>query len=324
MYQLTSFFLLPQVNRLTRELSILRAAHNASVVSNASSTSASASGAEPGSWTDTFHSGLGSSHYQPVRHHRTLSSTSSRSVTGNIGSVSTSSLAGISSPAPVRSATQPPLATGGIPLSRQSSSASRRSRAASPAPGSLPSSGSYIHHASDPSSYFASRAPLRSQSGGASVAATPASAVTTNTTVSTATTTNTTTTSELSPSILPATSRFEETVLRRAELEEIKRENEALRRRVRELERMVKDALALRDGPGSGQGQGQGQGRGREQGAPSEPQASEGQGRRSRTVSGTSIAASVIGVGVPDEEVKVGESAASAAALRRAGGMGSK
>jgi hypothetical protein len=35
------------VNRLTRELSLVRAAHNASVVSNASSTSAGGGGAEP-------------------------------------------------------------------------------------------------------------------------------------------------------------------------------------------------------------------------------------------------------------------------------------
>ncbi|KAJ4287408.1 hypothetical protein N0V88_007679 [Collariella sp. IMI 366227] len=88
------------VNRLTRELSILRAAQNASVVSNTSSTSASASGTEPGPWTDS--ASLGTSHYQPVRHHRTSSSASARSLTVNAGSVSAASIAGggISSPSP--------------------------------------------------------------------------------------------------------------------------------------------------------------------------------------------------------------------------------
>ncbi len=42
--------------------------------------------------------------------------------------------------------------------------------------------------------------------------------------------------SELSD-ILPATSCYEETALRRAELEEVKRENEGLRCRIYELER---------------------------------------------------------------------------------------
>ncbi|AEO64371.1 uncharacterized protein THITE_2110472 [Thermothielavioides terrestris NRRL 8126] len=240
------------VNRLTRELSILRAAQNASVVSNASSASASTSAAEPAAWADASHSSLGTSHYQPVRHHRTSSSASARSFTANAGSVSTASLAGISSPVPVRPAAQPAMAIpigGGTALSRQNSSASRRSRAGSPSPASHSLSGSYTqqhhhhhHHnrmggepSSLPSGYFTARPPapappVRSHSG-SNTATTPAS---------------TAAPSELSPGILPATSRFEETALRRAELEEIKRENEALRRRVRELERLVQDAAAAK------------------------------------------------------------------------------
>lgn len=301
----------PQVNRLTRELSVLRAAQNASVVSNASSTSASASGTEPGQWGDTAsHSGLGTSHYQPVRHNRTPSSASARSFTANVGSVSTTSLAGLSSPAPLRPTAQQPQPqpitnSGSVSLSRQNSAASRRSRTGSPSPAPHSLSGSYTnhhhhhhHHHPDPShlpGYFNT---VRSQSGtvtaNTSAAATP---------VSTTTTTSTTTASELSPGILPATSRYEETALRRAELDDAKRENEMLRRRVRELERLVRDAAAAKGGgaaaaagaavagPGTVDGEGDG-----------------GGGGRSRAVSNVTER----GVGVPEEEVRVGESAASA------------
>ncbi|KAH6842757.1 hypothetical protein B0I37DRAFT_382747 [Chaetomium sp. MPI-CAGE-AT-0009] len=300
------------VNRLTRELSILRAAQNASVVSNASSTSASASGTEPGQWGDIPQPSLGTSHYQPVRHQRTSSSASARSLTANAGSVSTASLAGISSPVPVRPVAQTPIAIGGIALSRQNSSASHRSRTGSPSPAAHRSSStSYPYqHApgSEPGSlpgYFTSRMPMRSQSG---TTTTPASTAATPTTTAT-------TASELSPGILPATSRYEETAQRRAELEEYKRENEALRRRVRELERLVRDAAALKED--------------REGASPLQSQQSQSQSQsqsqqqqqaaRQRAVSTASAAGSAVGVGVPDEEVGVGESAASGGAGRGRG-----
>ncbi|KAK4145558.1 uncharacterized protein C8A04DRAFT_10520 [Dichotomopilus funicola] len=319
------------VNRLTRELSVLRAAQNASVVSNASSTSASASGTEPAPWSDgvSQHPSLGSSHYQPVRHQRTSSSASSRSLVANAGSVSAASVIGISSPAPVRPTAQPPIpimGTGGVPLSRQNSSASRRSRTGSPSPAPHSLSGSYTHHhhhhpAGEPGSlpgYFASRnptsvpIPIRSQSG-ASVA---------------------TTTSELSPGIMQATSRFEETALRRAELEEYKRENEALRRRVQELEKLVRDAAAKKDEGGNApqqQQQSQQQQPQRQpetEQSPPLPQPTQQQAQhplvtRPRAASGASVSVrSVVGVGVPEEEVVVGESAASAAAGRGEGASG--
>ncbi|EAQ84863.1 hypothetical protein CHGG_08877 [Chaetomium globosum CBS 148.51] len=296
------------VNRLTRELSILRAAQNASVVSNASSTSASASGTEPGQWGDMSQPSLGTSHYQPVRHQRTSSSASARSLTANAGSVSTTSLAGISSPVPVRPTAQTPIAIGGIALSRQNSSASRRSRTGSPSPAAHRSSSSshpYHHHHATPGSepgslpgYFTSRMPMpmRSQSG-TGTGTTPTSAAITPIT--------TTTASELSPGILPATSRYEETALRRAELDEYKRENEALRRRVRELERLVRDAAALKEQSQQSQ----------PQQAQSLPQQQQ-QVARQRAVSTASAAGSAVGVGVPEEEVGVGESAASGGAGR--------
>lgn len=294
-----------QVNRLSRELSILRAAQNASVVSNASSTSASASGTESGHLGDTSQPSLGTSHYQPVRHHRTSSSASARSLTANAGSVSTTSLAGISSPAPIRPTAQPPIAIGGISLSRQNSSASHRSRTGSPSPAPRSISGSYgalHHHGSEPG-YFTARMPppMRSQSGTTSTSAmaTPGSIATT--------TGSTPTTSELSPGLLPGTSRYEETALRRAELDEVKRENEALRRRVRELERLVRDAAVLKEGRAPRGGGGE----------------QQQQQQRPRAVSTTlSSSGSVVGVGVPEEELGVGESAASAAVARGRGRPG--
>ncbi|AEO59100.1 hypothetical protein MYCTH_2307076 [Thermothelomyces thermophilus ATCC 42464] len=300
------------VNRLTRELSILRAAHNASVASNASSTSASASGTEPGPWGgDMAQPGLGTNHYQPIRHQRTSSSASARSLAANAGSVSAASLAGISSPAPVRPAAQPPIAIGGVSLSRQNSSASRRSRTGSPSPAPPSLSGSYPHHGHEPGSlpgYFNARVPTRSTQSGASTSSalpTPASAT------ATTTTTAATTGGELSPGILPATSRYEETALRRAELEEYKRENEALRRRVRELERLLREAMLLKEAGGVPQ---QGQ---QQQQQPQQEQEQEQQHdqetTRQRAVSAASATRSAVGVGVPDEEVRVGESAASSA-----------
>lgn len=118
-----------------------------------------------------------------------------------------------------------------------------------------------------------------------------------------------------SPGLLPATARYEETAFYRSELEVAKKENDALRRRVRELERMVRDRRASDAGSTrtrsesvsttasasvarAGQGVG-GIAGPREGGRPTE---------RDR---GVSITGSV-GVGVPEDEVKVGESAASA------------
>ena len=92
-----------QVNRLTRELSILRAAQNASVVSNTSSTSAGASASgEPPLVGDsqTLLSGSGFSIPSSAgrQHHRTYSNTSTRSATAHAGSASTTSVMGITPP----------------------------------------------------------------------------------------------------------------------------------------------------------------------------------------------------------------------------------
>jgi hypothetical protein len=289
-----------QVNRLTRELSFLRSTQNASVASNTSSTSASASGADG------------------RRHNRTASNTSTRSFTAIPGSVSTSSLAApISSPAPVRPTTNP--VGGGISMSRQSSSTSRRSRAGSPAPGHLSSTPASLtqSHLNDPSiqSYFAHR--IGPSSSNITMAGTsgPTSAPTA-----------TPGSDVLSPGIIQATSRYEETAFYRQELETVKRENEALKQQIRDLERKIRerrpsDASRPSQGHASQQRQA---GRQRSESVSTTASVSvaastTGAGasiaaqreERPRVVSMLSTAGSV-GVGVPEEEVRVGESASNA------------
>jgi len=285
------------------------------VVSNASSTSASASGtesthlAEPSSQHLTSTSGFSHPLTTSRRHQRTPSNASTRSLTA--AGVSTTSLPGISSPAPVR----PPV-VGSVSLSRQNSTASRRSRAGSPAP-SQPASLTQSH-LNDPSltSYFNNRLPPSSsvltQPGGSgptsAPSATPGPEI-------------------LSPAILPATTRYEETAYYRSELEAVKRENEALKRQVRELERMVRERRA--SDAGRAQQQGRSVSRSRSESVSttasiSVPVAGGGTSiagqreERPRVVSMMSHAGSV-GVGVPEDEVRVGESAASG----RDGGRGS-
>ncbi|CAK7265041.1 hypothetical protein SEPCBS119000_001308 [Sporothrix epigloea] len=190
------------VNRFTRELMLLRA-QNASVVSNASSTSASgvsdaATGAAssggpmsaPSIPTPADHPLFsGTSGFSipssAGRHNRTYSNTSIRSQAAAAGS--TPSVTGITAPVPIR-----PTAPY---LSRQNSTASRRSRANSPGP-SASASNSYTH-------------PLHI--GEASVL---------------------------------GTTRSDDFTIYRAELENVKRENELLRRRIRELERAAAVSLA--------------------------------------------------------------------------------
>lgn len=120
-------------------------------------------------------------------------------------------------------------------------------------------------------------------------------------------------TSELSPGILQGTTRYEETAYWRTELDSVKRENESLKRRVRELEQHIRDRRASDASRGRSESvsttasvsvtaAGGGGGTGI---------AGRREGGRDRVVSTLSVAGSV-GVGVPEDEVQVGESAASA------------
>lgn len=253
------------VNRLTRELSLLRTHHNASIVSNTSS--GHSAGGDPPLAPDSQPLLSGSGFSIPSstgrQHQRTYSNTSQRSQTANIGS-GTTSVVGITAPAPIRTA-------------------SRRSRNNSPGPNSLPHSYTHSHLADPtPASYFQQRAPPPHAIPGA----TPSS------------------TTELSPGILPGTSRYEETVFHLTELEAVKRENEALKRRIRELERTVRDRRASDAS------------RGRSESVSTTASVSvptgggggtaiAGRSGRDRVVSTLSLASSL-------DEVRVGESAASA------------
>lgn len=212
-----------QVNRLTRELSLLRQ-QSASVASTTSSTS---TGLPELNDHGANHLLSGASHPTPSRRHRSSSSLSTRSantaasgvsgLTGNststigtTGGVAGSVYSGI---APARD----PVLTQAYQrdsLSRQGSIASsRRSEASSP---SLASS----LQQSDPFSTYVSHHVL--QPGHNSQATTgPRSSQ-----------------GRYMGSNGP-TSRFEETAHHRSELETVKRENESLRRKVRELERAL-------------------------------------------------------------------------------------
>lgn len=219
---------------------MLRAAQNASVVSNSSSTSAGFT--ETGD-TNANHMLSGPSHPVPSqrRHHRSSSSTSTRSntaltsisastagwttsgVAGSIGSAATTTdraRAGYgrhdSNPRDLQS----------VELSRQNSiNSSRRSGASSPALlSSNPSS--YQHPEYFPTAY--TQLPRRDPS---------ATRVAGN---------NTDGQSERHASLtsvtsIPTTGRYDETAFYRHELDSVKRENEALKRRIRELERTIRD-----------------------------------------------------------------------------------
>lgn len=183
-----------QVNRLTRELSILRAAHNASVVSNTSSTSNATSSHDP-IVESSLLSGSGFSIPTARRHHRTSSSTSQ-------------TFPSFVSSYDARARPSHPAS-----LSRQNSSASRRSQTGSPAPASSIDPSNYFHQQRVPAA--ASNSIMMS-----SVVATPGSSVLGD---------------QMSPGLMPATLRYEETAFYRQELDNAKKENEALKRRIREL-----------------------------------------------------------------------------------------
>ncbi|KAK7966577.1 uncharacterized protein PG986_000854 [Apiospora aurea] len=296
------------VNRLTRDLTILRAQQNSSVVSNTSSTSASASVDQtPTSFVDT-HLMSGPGFPLPTtssdrRHQRTSSSTSTRSLShaAAAGSV-TGPLSAVHSTgggASALEAARNPNRSSAMSMSRQNSTTSHRSasRNHSPNPFSRHDSDYVGSFTSASGGYF----PRRQISTHGSVAATPGS--------------------ELSPGLMPATLRYEETAHYRQELETAKRENENLKRRIKELEKVVRERRASDASVGgrvrsesvstttSGVGGATGVGGGGTGIAGGRGRAPGGAGME-RAFSSMSVAGSV-GVGVPEEELRVGESAAS-------------
>ncbi|CAN8098401.1 unnamed protein product [Discula destructiva] len=295
------------VNRLTRELDLLRQAHNASVASNASSNSAnaSASGQDPipiiPDGRQHLLSGTGFSipSSSGRRHNRSDSSASGRSIAATAGSASVAgaSVVNITAPAPIRS--------GGAPLSRQDStqSHSRQSLSGSPAHGSSWASSHMAEAAAAHGGYF----PLRSPPNAPGLSSSIPSAATTPGPGDT-----------MSPSMMPATSRYEETAFYRQELDSVKRENDALKRRIRDLERMVRERRAS-----------DASNRARSESVSTTASvnlattgASIARPRNDRVASMLSNAGSVtsFAAGVPEDEVKVGESAASGGVPTTSGG----
>ncbi|KAL9129103.1 MAG: hypothetical protein Q9217_002346 [Psora testacea] len=209
------------VNRLTRELTLLRQ-QTASAASTASSTSAGLADAADSNAHSTL---LGASHPTSSRRHRSSSNLSARSVntaapTATAGTgVSGSTTGGIagsttSGIAPPRESTVPYSYTRD-PLSRQSSVASRRSEASSP---SLSSS---LYQGDHFPNYTHRHTSSVTQATNASVPLAPTGGSTRS-------------------SYIPSTARYDEAVHARAELEMVKQENEALKQRIRELERNIR------------------------------------------------------------------------------------
>lgn len=112
---------------------------------------------------------------------------------------------------------------------------------------------------------------------------------------------------------MPATVRYEETQFYRNELDTAKKENESLKRRIRELERQVQDrrtsdvsrprsesvstTASMNVAPSGG--------------ASIAPPRESAPSRTDRDRGNTMQSAASVGVGVPEDEVRVGESAAS-------------
>ncbi|PGH31353.1 hypothetical protein GX50_05892 [[Emmonsia] crescens] len=217
------------VNRLTRELTLLRQ-QTASVASTTSSTSTNLN--DPSD-----------QHPTPSRRHRSSSNISSRSVGGATSGVIAG---GVTSIAPSRereapsSSSRPSLDITRGSLSREASVASRR-RSGNASP-SLSSSyqphGEHLshHHTPNPNS---PHPPSHSypHSHRSSLTSHPVPIPTSQPSATTAD-------HARSGSISSSTgmlSRYEEAAQHRAELEAVKRENDMLRRRIRELEANLKD-----------------------------------------------------------------------------------
>lgn len=250
---------------------MLRAAQNASVVSNTSSTSAGNSTHETANDTSLL-SSSGFTIPTTRRHNRTSSTTSNPAL--QLSS---------SAPRPMHPAS----------LSRQNSSTSRTSQTTSPAPQS----------SLDPSSYFhQQRIPAASTQTQPAPPATPGS---------------TGLQDQLSPGMMQATTRYEETAFHRNELETAKRENETLKRRIRELERSVRERRASQSSRSRSDSvsttasvqAAQPAGLASIAGPRDAPARSDRD--RGMTMQSVTSATGSMGIGVPEDEVMVGESAAS-------------
>ncbi|ODA82175.1 hypothetical protein RJ55_00681 [Drechmeria coniospora] len=258
------------VNRLMRELSLLRAAQNASVVSNSSSASATASTTHEPVTEASLLSGSGFSIPTARRHHRNSSSASQHFPMTQLAS-------SYESRHPTARMGQP------VSLSRHDGTSSRVSRTDSPGPhGSSLGPTSYYHQQRVPP---AGSLPMGSAPGGGSMA------------------------DQMSPGLMPATFRYEETAFYRNELETAKKENEMLKRRIRELERVVQSRVRSESVSTSASANVLPVSNAAIAGPRDAATTRPGRGRGMTSQSMASV--NSVAVGVPEDEVKVGESAAS-------------
>lgn len=271
---------------------MLRRAQNSSVVSNASSAS----------FNDThFMSGPGLGFPVPTpQRRRTSSNTSQR------GSFSQTSTAQGSTSAPipisqsysayaasVLEAARNPRGTSS--MSRQNSSTSHRSDSRNRSPQRFLGPG--FPHSSHPYSYgfpqdhtFGYSARDRGSSN-ASMVPTPGS--------------------EFSPGLMQATPRYEETAYYRHELDSARRENEILKKRVKDLERMLRERKDSDAGAGCIKTESTGTNTvvGGSTGITGDRQ--EDRRDMNRATSAMSNTGMSVGVGVPEEELKLGDSASN-------------
>ena len=215
-----------QVNRLTRELSLLRQ-QTASVASTTSST------------TSDLVADYSNIVPTSARRHRSSSNLSARSTRSINAATATANATSVSGIAPTRemsvpNSSRPSMDITRPDLNRQDSATGRRSVTASP---SL--SSSHAAYGGPLGQTQTHQMPAHRQSG-SSQSATPIPAMDSHTHHA------------RSPSFSAAVAaaRYEEAAFHRAELESVKRENEALRQRIRELER----SLGSRTAPGEHSG----------------------------------------------------------------------
>lgn len=225
-----------QVNRLTRELSALRA-QTASVASTTSSTSDHLFSSADPYLTST---GAGATIIpSSARRHRSssnLSARSARSIRDNLGSTATTSVSGVAAPRDqsVHSSSRPSLEISRPDISRQNSTSASagsgfRSNSIAASPHTTQNAYPYPHRVSISSTSNATGGGLASVDG--------------------LTNQPTSTQYPRSPSFSTAiaAARYEEAALHRAELDTVKRENELLRARVKDLERNLAVAGHSRD-----------------------------------------------------------------------------
>lgn len=122
---------------------------------------------------------------------------------------------------------------------------------------------------------------------------------------------------QMSPGLLPATLRYEETVFYRGELEQAKKENEVLKKKVRDLEKQMRERRASdasrprSESVSTTASVSVAPVGGASIAGPREITGLRPERERGMTTQSMTSVSGSVGVGVPDEEVQVGESAAS-------------